>query len=242
MPSVLSKLRKVLLQELGLGFQDRAVIGGLSPFVGFCRQEASPEERALIQEIALALQGYESLPLERRSEAIRGILERLPQDQSDDSPTPAQAPPLAEASKRQNAEPPLEAPISSLKGISDVHAKRLSKLGVETIANLLHLFPHRYDDFSNLKTIAQLTYGEEVTIIGTIRETSSRSPKRHSGPKSITTSVLFDGTGSIEATWFNQPYLTKRLKAGRQIAVSGLVGEFGGRLSFASRTRPSVAR
>jgi len=234
MPSVLSKLRKVLLQEQGLGFQDRAVIGGLSKFVDFCQQEASPEEQALIQEVALALRGYESLTLEQCSETIQDVLESLSQDRPEDSPPPAQAPPPEEASSSQSAEPPLAAPISSLKGISDVHAKHLSKLGVKTVADLLHLFPRRYDDFSNLKTIAQLTYGEEVTIIGTIDETSSRIPKRHGGPKSITTSVLFDGTGSIEATWFNQPYLTKRLKAGRQIAVSGLVGEFGGRLVFAS--------
>jgi len=181
MPAVLSKLRKVLLQEQGLGFQDRAVIGGLSKFVDFCQQEASPEERALIQEIALALRGYELLPLERRSEAIQDILESLSQDRPQDSPTPVQAPPSAEASSSQSAEPPLDAPISSLKGISDVHTKHLSKLGVKTVADLLHLFPRRYDDFSNLKTIAQLTYGEEVTIIGTIDETSSRIPLRGGG-------------------------------------------------------------
>lgn len=234
MPSVLPKLVKILLQEQELGFQDRAVIGGLSKFVAFCQQEASPDEISLIQGAALSLEGYASLAPQKREGVVQDILNKLSPDQPVVPPSPSEESIPAKVPEPQTADLPLDAPVSSLKGISDAHAKRLSKLGVDTIDDLLHLFPRRYDDFSNLKTISQLSYGEEVTLLGTIRETSSRNLRGRGSSKSITTSILYDGTGSIEATWFNQPYLTKRLKAGRQIAVSGLVGEFGGRLTFSS--------
>jgi ATP-dependent DNA helicase RecG len=104
-------------------------------------------------------------------------------------------------------------------------------LGIETVGDLLYHFPHRYDDYSTLKPISRLEYGEETTIIGTIWETSSR--KTRSGG-TVVTSVVADASGMIEATWFNQPYLVKQLRAGRRIVLSGKVDEYLGRLMLQS--------
>jgi ATP-dependent DNA helicase RecG len=46
--------------------------------------------------------------------------------------------------------------------------------------------------------------------------------------------ALSDGTGTIEARWFNQPYLEKRFRPGMEIVVSGKVDEYLGRLLFTS--------
>ena len=40
----------------------------------------------------------------------------------------------------------------------------------------------------------------------------------------------------MQATWFNQPYLVRRLKAGRQIVISGRGDQYLGRLTFSSPT------
>jgi len=127
----------------------------------------------------------------------------------------------------------LDSPVSKLHGVSDTYARRLSRLGVTDIRDLLYLFPHRYDDFSSLKTIDKLDYGEDVTIIGTVWETHQRTSRRG---QSLVTSTISDGTGVVEATWFNQPYLVKRLKPGKQIVISGKVDEYLGRLIFSSPT------
>jgi ATP-dependent DNA helicase RecG len=42
--------------------------------------------------------------------------------------------------------------------------------------------------------------------------------------------VLRDGTGSIEASWFNQPYLEKSFRIGTEIVLSGKIDEYLGRL------------
>ena len=43
-----------------------------------------------------------------------------------------------------------------------------------------------------------------------------------------------DGTATIEATWFNQPWLEQKLKPGLQIVLSGKVDHYLGRLTFQS--------
>jgi len=100
---------------------------------------------------------------------------------------------------------------------------------VHTIGDLLYLFPRRYEDYRSLKPIAQLEYGEEVTVIATVWDVQSRQTR--SGV-SIVNAVLTDGTGTIQATWFNQPYLARSLKRGRQIVVSGKVDEYLGYLTM----------
>jgi len=107
----------------------------------------------------------------------------------------------------------------------------MANLGVEIIGDLLTLYPRRYDDYRSLKTINQLEYGEEVTIIGTVWDTHARETRRGG---TIITCTLSDGTATIQATWFNQPWLTDKLKPGDQLVISGKVDEYLGRLVFQS--------
>jgi len=125
----------------------------------------------------------------------------------------------------------LNAPVTALQGIGTKQADRLARLGVQTIGDLLYLFPRRYDDYSRMKPINRLEYGEEVTIIGTIWETHVRQTRDR---MPIISSIISDGSGTIQATWFNQPYLAEQLRAGRQIVISGRVDEYLGRLVFQS--------
>ncbi|HIP97710.1 MAG TPA: hypothetical protein EYH32_10900 [Anaerolineae bacterium] len=96
--------------------------------------------------------------------------------------------------RRGHLGPGLDSPVTVLPGISDGYAKRLKRLGVTTIRDLLYLFPRRYDDYRSLKTISQLQYGEEVTVIGTVWDTKARQTR---GGGSLVTSIITDGTGTI---------------------------------------------
>ncbi len=127
----------------------------------------------------------------------------------------------------------LDSPITAISGIGPTQSKRFQRLGVETIGDLLFFYPRRYDDYSQLKPIGKLKYGEQVTIIGTIRDTRV---KRRAGGATIVNTIVADASGSIQATWFNQPYLASRFKRGRQIVLSGQVDEYLGRLVMSSPT------
>ncbi len=157
-----------------------------------------------------------------------------PQPQRPAPPSPEEAQERVERATQTRRRPPetnldLSTPVDALRGISDTYRRRLGRLGVRTVEDLLYLFPRRYDDFSALKTINQLEYGEEVTIVGTVWEASNR--RTRSG-QTITTATFSDATGTIQATWFNQPYLTRQLRRGRKIVLSGQVEKYLGRLTF----------
>lgn len=115
----------------------------------------------------------------------------------------------------------LNIPIQSIGPIGKAIASRLKKLDLKTAEDLLWHFPFRYDDYSQLKQISQLVGGEVVTIKGKIELINN---KRSKVKRTIVTEAMIaDDTGSIKAVWFNQPFLTKNLKAGDEIYLSGKV-------------------
>jgi ATP-dependent DNA helicase RecG len=125
----------------------------------------------------------------------------------------------------------LNAPVTTIRGIGPAQAARLATLGVETIGDLLLLLPRRYDDYSHLKPINRLAMGEEVTVIGTVWETHTRRGKQGTP---ITQSLISDGSGTLQCTWFHQSWLAEKLPAGLQVVVSGKVTQYLGRPAMQS--------
>jgi ATP-dependent DNA helicase RecG len=118
----------------------------------------------------------------------------------------------------------LDAPVTRLPGVGPSFAQKLTKLGVETVRDLLYLLPHRYDDYSKLQTINRLKWGEEVTVIGTIWSIKSRPI---GDDRKMVTAVVGDGTGEMQMTWFN-PFIEKQLHMGQAYAFSGKVDSYRG--------------
>ncbi len=104
----------------------------------------------------------------------------------------------------------------------------LSRLGLHTLGDMLYNYPHRYDDYSQLKPIRELFYGQQVTVIGTVTFTGSRQAR--GGRMHIFEVVINDGTGGLRLAFFNQPWLANRIKEGDAISVSGKVEQYLGRV------------
>ncbi len=121
----------------------------------------------------------------------------------------------------------LSAPTTVLPGVGAKHAATLTRLGLHSLGDMLYNFPRRYDDYTQLKPIQRLTYGEEVTVIGTVDLISTRSIR--GGRFQITEAIITDGTGFLRVTWFNQPWVGKRLLEDTQIVLSGKIDQYLGR-------------
>jgi ATP-dependent DNA helicase RecG len=122
------------------------------------------------------------------------------------------------------AAPPLglDAPVTRLPAIGPAYAQKLAKLGVHTVRDLLYLLPNRYDDFSQLRTIDRLKWGEEVTVIGTVWDLKSRVIGED---RRLVTAVVGDGTGEMQMSWFN-PFVERQLRTGHAYAFSGKVDNY----------------
>ena len=102
-------------------------------------------------------------------------------------------------------------------------------MGIYTVYDLLRYYPRRYQDYSQLKPINKLNFGDELTVIGTITQELTTRNSINKRLK-ITETVISDGTGSLRIIWFNKPFLSKQLYRGVSIVVSGKVDVYLGRL------------
>ncbi len=122
-------------------------------------------------------------------------------------------------------------PNTSIKNIGKLSlttTKRLNKLGINTVYDLLFYFPFKYEIFKKT-SIKNLRPNTKVCVVAQIEIIQN---KRSVHKKmNITEAILNDGTGKLKVVWFNQPFLGKILKAGDIISLAGKIElDFGGYL------------
>ncbi len=108
--------------------------------------------------------------------------------------------------------------ITTLSGVGEQTAQSLRRLGVETVQDLLFYLPFRFEDRSQVVSIAGLRVGEEAVIAGEIGKVHGRRTKRGGF---LVDARITDKTGTIPAIWFNQRFLLSQLKTGEQIMLFG---------------------
>jgi len=109
--------------------------------------------------------------------------------------------------------------VETLSGVGPAVTKRLAKLGLRTIGDLLEHRPHRYEAAAEEVRIADLLASEEeVAIAGQIVRTSVRRPR----PRlAIVQARVADESGEITAVWFNQAWLIDKLQPGTRVRLRG---------------------
>jgi ATP-dependent DNA helicase RecG len=188
---------------------------GTSPQAGIAPSAASP-----------------AIPPPRSGPSGVSALPASPQPASSNEARPKPVPPGPPAAKppahSELALRELRAPLGRLPGIGEKNVESFHRLGLRTIGDLLWYIPRRYVDYSNVKPINRLWYGETVTILAAVNETSTRRAKRGS----ITEVTVSDGSGSLKVTFFNQPWIETRLRKGQLLSLSGKIGQYLGHLTM----------
>src|SRR5438067_3298801 len=118
----------------------------------------------------------------------------------------------------------LEATLDSLPGVGATLKRKLAGLGVVTVRDLLEHVPRRYESAAEEIPIAELHGAEEVVIVGDVLNVSRR-PLR--GRRTLVTVRVTDGTATVGATWFNQPWVADQLKPGMRVRLRGKTGRYG---------------
>lgn len=108
-------------------------------------------------------------------------------------------------------------PITEVRGVGPEMAKKFAILGVRTAGDLIMDFPRRYEDYSQITPIHELSPGT-VTVQAVIKQAKGRYVRRG---MHITEAVASDNTDSVRLIWFNQPYRENALKPGQQYFISG---------------------
>jgi ATP-dependent DNA helicase RecG len=122
----------------------------------------------------------------------------------------------------------LDASVTVLPGIGPKLAEAAAEAGVRTIGDLLQRFPRRHRD-RTIVPVTELEVGERRTIEVDVLQDAGR-PFRRRG-LSILTVKVGDETGSVRATWFNQPWLAQKLTAGTRLLLTGTRDKRGFRVA-----------
>src|SRR5438477_12959141 len=99
----------------------------------------------------------------------------------------------------------LDAAVSNLADVGPTNAKRLEKLGVKTIRDLLLTLPFGWESYGGPATISSLEPGTQATVVGRVK---SIAPKitRHRRMKLTEAGIEDDGGAPIRVARFNPTF------------------------------------
>ncbi len=115
-------------------------------------------------------------------------------------------------------------------------AEQFEAAGLITIRDLITFLPRKHEDFSEVAPIAAIKPGKR-TIKAKCEDISIKRVRRG---MTITTAVLSDGSGKLNAVWFNQPYRQTQLKDPKEEFYFS--GDFEFNYNRYQLTNPSVEK
>lgn len=128
---------------------------------------------------------------------------------------------------------PLKQNISALAGIGTRRQTQLGKLGIVKIEDFLTHFPRDYEDRTGYSSIFLAADGQKVCVRAVVASPPEVSQIRKS--LSLTRLKIFDDTGAMTVTFFNNPFVKARLVQGREYVFFGAVEARG---NLKSMTNP----
>ena len=110
-------------------------------------------------------------------------------------------------------------PVQFVKGIGPRLAEILAAKGLNTVDDLVHYLPFRYEDRLNPRSVAELRPGEMATVIAEVRNSGLFRTRR----MPIFQLTVGQGRTKLKCLWFNGTYLRDRFQPGQMVALYGKV-------------------
>lgn len=249
MPNTIDKIRKILQLEVQNKYSNRAIIGGLEKILPTMRLELKNEglSQDICGKVEEVFSTYSKSSTETRELLITSLFSLINKGKpitgeikSPEMPNRISQKPFEikvkspqHTTKTQSSASihELTSPVRSLNKIGIGREADFKTLGVNTIEDLLYFFPRRYDDYSTLKPINRLEYGDSLTIIATVQ--SVLTTKVRNRELSRVEVVVSDSTGFLRLSFFRGSKYALNFAAqfqhGKQLVISGKVEMYLGR-------------
>ena len=121
--------------------------------------------------------------------------------------------------------------VTTIKGVGDKKAKLLNNMKVETLEDLLHLFPRKYEDRRDTVYIMEAPYDKEVLIKGkVVTKQLKGNPYNKKTPLRV---LVEDSSANLEVLFFNGKYLANYFNVGAEYSFYGKISLNNGRRQMA---------
>ncbi len=113
--------------------------------------------------------------------------------------------------------------ISQLKirGLGAKSAEKLALAGIVCARDLIWFLPREYLDLSRVVPVSEAEVGQTILVCGRVIHSASHRTQRRRIP--VFEMLLDDGSGTIRAVYFNQPYLSRTFVKGSEVALYGKI-------------------
>ena len=115
--------------------------------------------------------------------------------------------------------------VQFVKGIGPKKVKLFEKLHISTLQDALETYPRDYEDRTQITRIADIA-DEDRYAVRAILGTEPKVSRIRKG-MTLVKCTIFDESGSLGVTWFNQPYITAQLRVGQEYLFYGRVQGVG---------------
>ncbi|MGA8744367.1 MAG: ATP-dependent DNA helicase RecG [Solirubrobacterales bacterium] len=122
----------------------------------------------------------------------------------------------------------LDVSLLALDGVGPKLAEAAAGAGIATIGDLLMRFPHSHRD-RRIEPLAEIESGRRATV--SVEVLGSRPSQFRRRGLSILSVKVGDRSGSVRATWFNQPWLARKLAPGTALLLTGSRDRHGFRVA-----------
>lgn len=126
----------------------------------------------------------------------------------------------------------LNAPIKVLQGIGPARVKSYSRLGIETLSDIICHYPRAYEDRGNVKLLSECPSGEKGSVMLVIGSVPKKTMLRRG--MVILRFTAYDESGTCEITFYNQNYLADKFPLGAEFRFYGKIERSGKRYKMSS--------
>lgn len=126
----------------------------------------------------------------------------------------------------------LDASVRTVRGIGPKKAALMEKIPIRTLRDALSCYPRDYEDRTRLTPVAAAQEGGRVLLCAVV----GTQPTLHRIRRGmeITRLRIFDSSGAIEVTYFNNRYAAAQLREGEEYLFYGRVQGSGARRTLVS--------
>lgn len=120
--------------------------------------------------------------------------------------------------------------ITELNGVGPKTAALLKKLKIETVEDLFLHYPRRYETHPAPVPISQIVENQKCAVQCVVKKEAVK------GNNGLMTLYISDRSGRTSCKWFQNPWINKIIKVGREYVFFGKVTEYQGRRYFMQPT------